>query len=193
MKTEILNNRFNKLSGLAVLFVLSLAVTGCFEGYIGPDGEHLLEYLPPEKLYELVQEPDPDIWLIDVDLTDLVLCGGHRSSNADSATGPDGTTTMSLTTLAAGGCTDGVAVVIQGFVIVDPENCSVYQEHPIAVRSPDLDGSLTVDVVDLALFSMHFPPQAYDSCCDFDLNGVIDLVDLARFAQHFGPPGHSCF
>lgn len=137
--------------------------------------------------------PAADIWLIDVDpVNDLSLCGGSRSADADSATGSSGTTTMSTTTLVAGGCADGLAVIIQGFVIVDPSDCYTYKAYPIHVRTPDLDGSLLIDMVDLAVFAMHFPPQAYESCCDFDVDGDVDIVDLATFAQHFGPPGHSC-
>lgn len=66
MKTEKRTSRKTSYLGLALAVVLSGAMMGCNEGYIGPDGAPLLYYLPPENLYELVQNPDPNIRLIDV-------------------------------------------------------------------------------------------------------------------------------
>lgn len=66
MKTRNENSRGTKILGLAVAVTLSGALTGCYEGYIGPDGAPLLYYLPPENLLEIVQNPDPNIRLIDV-------------------------------------------------------------------------------------------------------------------------------
>ena len=137
--------------------------------------------------------PGSDFWLVDCDPTGtLVLCGGSASSAADSATNGNGQTTMSNGTLNAGGCTDNLSVVVQGFVLEDPgTGCQPYC-YDIWVRSVDLDGSLEVNLVDLAMFSACFPPQPYDKCCDFDCNATVNLQDLARFAFHFGPPGHKC-
>ena len=135
--------------------------------------------------------PPFDFWLIDNDpVNDLALCGGSRSSDADSLTNAEGMTTMSQGTLIAGGCADGMALVVQGFVLEEP--CGTWKTLPIQVRSPDIDGSSEVDLMDLSIFASSFPPGPYESCCDFDLNGVVDLVDLSRFARHFGPPGHRC-
>ena len=52
--------------GLALMVMLSAVMMGCNEGYIGPDGAPLLYYLPPENLLEIVENPDPNIRLIDV-------------------------------------------------------------------------------------------------------------------------------
>ena len=52
------------LVSFVALAVLVLA--GCFEGYVGSEGEMLKKYLPPEKLRELVATPDNSIWIIDV-------------------------------------------------------------------------------------------------------------------------------
>jgi phage shock protein E len=43
-----------------------LVLTGCFEGYVGSEGEVLKQYLPPEQLKGLVDNPDHSIWIIDV-------------------------------------------------------------------------------------------------------------------------------
>jgi rhodanese-related sulfurtransferase len=66
MKTRKERNKSSKLLGLALVVMLSGALLGCNEGYIGPDGAPLLYYLPPENLLEIVENPDPNIRLIDV-------------------------------------------------------------------------------------------------------------------------------
>ncbi|UCH84505.1 MAG: hypothetical protein JSW50_02090 [Candidatus Latescibacterota bacterium] len=129
--------------------------------------------------------PAADFWLIDCDpALDLVLCAGSASSSADASTNNQGLTTMSAGTMRAGGCADGLSVVVQGFVLEDESsNCDIYC-YPIHVRSPDFDGNLTVDLVDLSLFAQHFPTP-YDDCYDLDINGHINLVDVSMFAQHY--------
>ena len=138
--------------------------------------------------------PASDFWLIDCDpLLDAVLCAGSASSNADSNSNSAGMTTMSLGTLTGGGCADGMALVIQGFVVLDSlTNCLTDFCCPINLRSPDLDGSLLVDLVDLSAFAASYPPQPLDPCCDFDLNGVVNIQDLSKFAFQYGPPGDEC-
>jgi len=140
--------------------------------------------------YPVPSIPASDIWIVDELPEDLVFCNGAWSSNADSATNAAGMTTMSNTTLAAGGCADGMAVVVQGYVIADPDYS--WKIGPIFVRSPDIDASSSVDLTDLSIFAAHFNPGPYDACCDFNLDGVIGIQDTAMFAAHFGPPGHSC-
>lgn len=135
-----------------------------------------------------------DFWLIDCDpLADLSLCGGAASSNADSVANSQGITTMSATTLAAGGCADGLAVVVMGFVLLDPNTgCTTAACLSVNVRSPDIDADGRVDLPDMAVFAAAYPPGPYGTCSDFDGNGIVDLVDLSVFADHFGPPGHAC-
>jgi hypothetical protein len=137
--------------------------------------------------------PGTDFYMIDCDpVLDLTLCAGSASSAADSATNGNGQTTMSNGSMSAGGCADGISVVVQGFILQDPnDNCNDYC-WDVKVRSPDINGDLVVNLVDLALFAACFPPQPYDPCCDFDCNATVNLQDLARFAFHFGPPGHQC-
>ncbi len=135
--------------------------------------------------------PRCDIWVFDCDpLRDMVLCGGHRSVNADSVTDADGKTTISGK-VASGGCADGIIVVVQGWVVPDPV-CATDMCLPISVRTPDLNGSNVVDLADLALFATMFPPNPYGMCADLNCDGAVGLGDLARFAFHFGPPGHEC-
>jgi rhodanese-related sulfurtransferase len=65
MKTARNIKKKNILVATAML-ILGGALVGCNEGYIGPDGAPLLYYLPPENLLEIVENPDPNIRLIDV-------------------------------------------------------------------------------------------------------------------------------
>jgi len=138
--------------------------------------------------------PLADFWLIDCDIAnDAVLCGGAASSNADSNSNAAGMTTMSLGTLTGGGCADGMALVIQGFVVLDSlTNCTTDFCCPIYLRSPDINGDLIVNLQDLSLFAGNYPPQAYGPCSDMNVDGAVGLQDLSLFAFHFGPPGHAC-
>ena len=45
---------------------LVLIFTGCMTGEVSSDGAILKQYLEPEALKVLVDNPDPDIWIIDV-------------------------------------------------------------------------------------------------------------------------------
>jgi rhodanese-related sulfurtransferase len=60
-KTFILNVAVVTLAILATFFL-----SACFEGYVGAEGEVLKQYLSPEKLKALVENPDDSIWIIDV-------------------------------------------------------------------------------------------------------------------------------
>jgi len=123
-----------------------------------------------------------DFWLIGC--TDLCLCAGSGSIDADSATGTNGCTTISGT-MSAGGCElTGVHVVVQGVIIGCPATCL-----SMIVVSPDLDCDGDVDLVDFAIFAPAFNTAVgnpnYNPCCDYDCDGDVDLVDFSLFAQHW--------
>ena len=141
------------------------------------------------RIVDWTQLPIPDIpasdfWLIDCDpQRDLTLCAGSASSAADSSTNNQGRTTMSLGTMQAGGCADGLTPVVQGFILEDEASqCDIYC-FPVSVRSPDFDGSLLVNLVDVALLAQHYF-GSYDECYDLNMDGVINLLDIALFAPH---------
>ncbi|MBN1532336.1 MAG: rhodanese-like domain-containing protein [Spirochaetes bacterium] len=50
---------------VTLLFTTAL-LSGCYEGYAGPEGAMLRQYLEPARLKELVDNPRIDIWIIDV-------------------------------------------------------------------------------------------------------------------------------
>ena len=43
-----------------------ILLSGCYEGYVGQDGEMLKQYLKPEELKAIVDNPREDIWIVDV-------------------------------------------------------------------------------------------------------------------------------
>ena len=49
-----------------ILIILSFILSGCNEGYIGKEGETLTQYLEPEALKALTENPDDNIRIIDV-------------------------------------------------------------------------------------------------------------------------------
>jgi hypothetical protein len=129
--------------------------------------------------------PATDIWLMGCHSPGLVLCGGGDAINADSATNANGKTTISGW-LSAGGCDSiGVYVLVQGVVIEDA-TCNP-DCLPIITVSPDINGDLVVDLIDLSEFSKSYtsPPHQYLYCKDYNCDGVIDLIDFALFSQHY--------
>jgi len=154
-----------------------------------------------------------DFWLVDCDATkDMSLCAGSASSNADSSTSSSpsllyrGKTTMSVTTLAVGGCVTGLSPVVQGVVLQQPGTipCTTpaycFGGGPAAplirVRSCDLNGDLLMNSQDVGIFANAYPAPGgggvYNTCSDFDCNTIINSQDLARLAGHYGPPQHKC-
>jgi len=136
--------------------------------------------------------PASDYWLIGCNDA-LALCGGSGSINADSASNSSGVTTIGAGftstsgAISAGGCDNGVQVVVQGTVLKDPADCTSPLCLPINVVSVDYNSDLINDVIDFAIFGPAFPspPEAYDACLDYNCDGVIDLVDFSIFGAHW--------
>jgi hypothetical protein len=137
--------------------------------------------------------PHNDIWVMGCDpLEQLSLCGGSQACSADGPTDSEGHTTISGT-IAAGGYSNGLDVVVSGIALYDKSTgCTTYLCLPVATRSPDINGDLLVDLTDLATFASVFTPGLYDERMDFNCDGAVGLIDLSMFAPHFGPPGHNC-
>ncbi len=134
--------------------------------------------------------PATDFWLVDCDpLLDMVLCGGSSSSSATAATDENGETTMEGD-IAAGGCADGLSVVVQGFIIEEgtPPDCTPVCLD-IDIRSPDMNGDLAVNLLDFALFGGAYPPNAYSKCADFNCDLAVNLQDFSAFGLHYN---HDC-
>ena len=51
---------------IILLILIVFLFIGCYEGYTGADGEILKQYLEVDALKELTENPDDNIWIIDV-------------------------------------------------------------------------------------------------------------------------------
>lgn len=122
--------------------------------------------------------PFEDMWLA-TSGGGLAACDGGTA--ADASTDINGETTWS-NPLAAGGSSDGetAQVVIAGTALAGAG-------LDITFNSADMNGDLTVNLSDIALFTSKL--SAYDYSADFNNDGVINLSDIARFT---GGMGVSC-
>jgi hypothetical protein len=123
-----------------------------------------------------------DFYLVDCDpIRDMVLCGGSSSSDADAPTDATGSTQM-IGDIAAGGCANGLSVIVQGFTIGCPAICMTN----IWVKSPDINGDLLVNIQDFSLFGQQYPPQPFtDTCVDYNCDGIVNLQDFSLFGLHY--------
>ncbi len=51
---------------IVLTLLIILLFIGCYEGYTGADGEILLQYVDTDALKELTENPDENIWIVDV-------------------------------------------------------------------------------------------------------------------------------
>lgn len=140
--------------------------------------------------------PAADIWLDGCTAGTLALCGGSGAINAAAATDINGQTTITGN-LAAGGCDlSGVRVVVQG-VVIGAGTCAAACV-PIKVKSADINKSLTINLVDFAIFGggppagsgYPSPPKVYNECIDYTAPfGTVTLPDFAKYGSH---NGHTC-
>jgi hypothetical protein len=134
--------------------------------------------------------PAADIWLTGCG-GELLLVGGASAINADADTDANGHTTISGA-MTAGGCDNGLAVVVVGALLMSPPECTEALCLPYDVRSPDHSGEGgvvdgVVDVIDFADFASDYPcpPKPYNACIDFNWDGAVDIIDFSIFAQHY--------
>ena len=126
-----------------------------------------------------------DLWLLN---SDMATCPGVFSQ-ADRGTDETGTTLFSGTIYsglfgdASGGidCDASLLYVLAlGIMLND------FQPVCVAVDSPDLNGDLSVSVVDFAKFASDFNcVSGCDPCHDFNEDGSTNLVDFSIFSGFF--------
>jgi hypothetical protein len=124
----------------------------------------------------VVNYPLEDIW-IETSGGGLVSCIGGAS--ADHNTDAYGMT-MFTSPLSAGGCSAGETVT----VMVAGQALAFGSDLPLEFRSPDLDGDLDVDLSDITIFTQLL--YSYDTCGDFNIDGIIDLADITRMTFGIG-------
>jgi hypothetical protein len=122
---------------------------------------------------------DPaDVYLIDPNVN---FCPG--GDWADFPTDGSGYTEFALPP-CGGGCSPN-------FELGGKVGAEAFLQNPIPhikINSPDANGDLVVDLIDLSDFtSVYYAGATY--CMDFYWDGVMNLLDLAEFSQHYG---HQC-
>jgi hypothetical protein len=145
--------------------------------------------------------PAVDFWVVGCVGT-LTLCGGSGAINATAATDVNGQTTiegvlfagvecdtdLSTGSTGTGSTETGLQAVAQGIILGQP-NC-VTTCLAITPRSPDINGDLTVGLVDFSLFGAHYTvlvasPKPYSACSDYNCDGVNTLPDFAIFGKSY--------
>lgn len=111
-------------------------------------------------------------------------CSQAYVAAADHDTDQQGWTQFSLAPRAGGWSQD----LLEIYVVDDPASSmgSIIPPLPIYFNSPDIDGNLQIDLVDVALFAQDYFSGSHPFRSDFVWNGTIDLADLAILAEHFG-------
>ncbi len=136
----------------------------------------------PPPPYPLANLPGEDIWL---EIPGAVSCLG--GTVADGPTDSEGWVTFS-NHLDMGGWNDPAGSPPFAYVNFYGIPLDDQNGHPISpdivVNSPDINGDLVVDLIDLALFaSDYFGSYAYQS--DLWWDGTLDLLDVALLAQYY--------
>jgi hypothetical protein len=122
--------------------------------------------------------PFQDIYLDAAVGIEVSLCQG--GSTADANTDASGMTTISGV-IGGGGHTLSDAGFTQVYINGAPLSGPGL---PVALNSPDINGSLGVDLVDLGLFGDDFGTGGWRS--DFSPSGFVDLTDFSKFGLAYG-------
>jgi len=92
---------------------------------------------------------------------------------------PQGCYKATFTVKQSGGCGEALSTVkLQGEVVGHAR---------VKIKSPDLDASGAVDLVDFSTFGNGFPVDpAVNDCRDFNNDNKVNMVDFSTFALHNG-------
>lgn len=127
--------------------------------------------------YPIVYFPAEDLW-IESSNGGMARCPG--GSIAEANTDYDGQTRWSGSFRAGGWSTGSLQVYVNGSPVTDGAVA-------IRVNSPDIDGNLSVDLADVAVFASHyFGFDHYDYSCDYNFDGALNLSDIALLANGVG-------
>lgn len=121
--------------------------------------------------------PRQDVWLGSSFTDAFLTC--QPGTIADQDTDADGMTTISGS-LAGGGNTQGpLMVYIAGSgLYMDPID--------LEIVSPDINGDLVVNLVDVGTFAGDYGSGSYQSRSDFNHDGTLNLADIGIFATYLG-------
>lgn len=128
----------------------------------------------------MVDYPAEDMWLESTSGS-LVFCAG--GSIADGPTDAQGITTWTGP-LSGGGWDSGSLMIF-----LATGDALGFWNLPLLINSPDLNGDLTVNLQDVALFAGDFFSPQYDFRSDLHYDHVVNLSDLSVMT---GVVGKSC-
>ena len=126
--------------------------------------------------HPIVNLPRDDMWLGAVD-GGLAVCA--LGSIADRATDTNGETVWTQRLRAGGWSTAGCQVYLNGMELAGPAGLN------LRFVSPDIDGSLRVDLVDVVPFATDYF-GAYRFRSDFNGDGVVNLSDFIFMVPAIG-------
>ena len=132
----------------------------------------------PGEPNAVVGLPAQDVWLEAPSVSTLAFCA--PGAIADAPTDATGTTTIARA--LAGGGSGGAGLLLHG-------GGTIFPVDGLQFVSPDLNGDLDVDLVDVAIFAIDFhsgDPVGVAARSDFDFDGRLDLSDLATMAAAIG-------
>lgn len=121
--------------------------------------------------------PAEDIYLHIAGTLDFAVC--QDGTIADGPTDANGRTTFTGALLAGGSTFHGLQVYLSGMPLVGPS-------LPLDVVSCDMNGDLTINLVDVANFAQVHASGSYHPTADFFFDGRIDLADIGTLALHLG-------
>jgi hypothetical protein len=158
---------------------------GCNAGV--EDTHYVYAYVKDASGNPIQGIPEADWWLYGCG-SNLCICADGFS--ADFPTDIYGYTEFSGR-IKGGGCADSVYLSCQGKPIMQSPSCILYDCVELETRSPDLvNADCDVNVSDFTAFALAYGPYGtYNSCADYNDDGVINLSDFTYFAIHYG---HTC-
>ena len=128
--------------------------------------------------YPLPGFPFQDIWLDDAGTYEISMC--PNGCVADANTDENGRTTISRIPCGGGSTMSGLRAIVIG------EPITGTRPLDINVNSPDLNGDLVVNVLDLANLAMDYADPAYNFRSDMTCDGLENIADIGEFAMHYG-------
>jgi hypothetical protein len=151
----------------------SFTEAGSFDG---PVDATITLYLRSNTGNPIPFYPREDIWLADP-WGDSYCLGG---TIADHDTDINGETTW-VNPLARGSWDDwfGFIVVVSGEPVTNGNLGIIY-------NSPDINGDLVVNLIDVSLFAEDYFGEGFWFRSDFEYDGVANLADIAKLSQAMG-------
>lgn len=125
-----------------------------------------------------VYQLEPDHWTLAWQDGGVHACGG--TLQPDRTTGADGMTEWALPLRAGGYSRSLVRVTWHGQPLLT-NNGLVLQ-----VNSPDLNGDLVVDLLDVTLFAQDYFADDYRFRSDLHADGDVNISDIVPMVQHLG-------